>query len=113
VQLVVAVVQDRDAHGLLKSLSNRGFGATRLASTGGFLREGNTTVMIGVEDARTDQVLSIIQETCHPRQQVLATMSMMPQGEMPYPVMPVEVTVGGATVFVLHVDRMVRTAERS
>ena len=50
-KLVMAVVQDSDAGRLVEKLSQKKFGITKLASTGGFLK-GNTTLMIGVEEAR-------------------------------------------------------------
>ncbi|MER3557036.1 MAG: hypothetical protein C4302_03585, partial [Thermus sp.] len=47
-KLILAIVQDTDAPGLTKALLEKGFQSTKLASTGGFLREGNTTLLIGV-----------------------------------------------------------------
>ncbi|MGQ9510337.1 MAG: cyclic-di-AMP receptor [Thermaceae bacterium] len=48
-RLILAIVQDADAPGLTKALLEKGFRSTKLASTGGFLREGNTTLLLGVE----------------------------------------------------------------
>ncbi|NLG86326.1 MAG: hypothetical protein GX489_03825, partial [Firmicutes bacterium] len=49
-KMIVAVVQDQDASQLLQKLLSSNYRATRLATTGGFLRQGNTTLMIGAED---------------------------------------------------------------
>ena len=53
-KLIIAIVQDEDANRLVSSLMEAGFGATKLATTGGFLRAGNTTLLIGVEDERLE-----------------------------------------------------------
>ena len=107
-KLVVAVVQSEDANGLLSQLSNRGFRATRIKTVGGFLREANATVLCGVEDAEVETVVLTIRESCTTRQQqITAIPAVMEPGEffLPY---PVEVEVGGATVFVLPVERFER-----
>ena len=107
-KLVVAVVHNEDAGVLVDALLEREYRATRLHSSGGFLKQSNATVMIGVEDAQVDAVLGIIRETCNARTQVVNPMPpIMEPGEffMPY---PLEVEVGGATVFVLPVDRFER-----
>jgi len=59
-KLVVTIVQDDDADDVLEALTAAEFRATRLASTGGFLRQGNTTVIVGVPDETVDQVIQII-----------------------------------------------------
>jgi uncharacterized protein YaaQ len=108
VKLVVAVVQSEDANGLLSQLSNRGFRATRIKTVGGFLREANATVFVGVEEEDVDLVLQTIREACTTRQQqITAIPAVMEPGEffLPY---PVEVEVGGATIFVVPVDRFER-----
>jgi len=105
VKLIVAVIQDKDAVRLLEALIKKGYRATKLASTGGFLREGNTTVLIGVEDGETDGVLGTIRETCRPREQLVTPLTPMSGPADSYVAYPVEVVVGGATVFVLNVER--------
>ena len=107
-KMVVAVVQSEDAGGLLTQLSNRGFRATRIKTVGGFLRESNATIFVGVEDADVDTVVRIIRHNCTKRQQsITAIPAVMEPGEffLPY---PVEVEVGGATIFVLDVERFER-----
>ena len=107
-KLVVAVVQSEDANGLLSQLSNRGFRATRIKTVGGFLREANATIFVGVEEDDVDTVVHTIRESCTTRQQqITAIPAVMEPGEffLPY---PVEVEVGGATIFVLDVERFER-----
>ncbi|MGH2407034.1 MAG: cyclic-di-AMP receptor [Candidatus Limnocylindrales bacterium] len=107
-KLIVAIVHSEDAAALVAGLLEKDFRATRLNSAGGFLRQSNATVLVGVEDARVDDVLDIVRATCVSRTQVVNPMPpIMEPGEffMPY---PVEVEIGGATVFVLPVDRFER-----
>ncbi len=108
VKLVVAIVHHEDAGALVDALLDRDYRATRLASSGGFLKQSNTTVILGVDDEHVDTVLDVVRETCHARTQVVNPMPpIMEPGEffMPY---PLEVEVGGATVFVLPVERFER-----
>lgn len=106
-KLVVAVVQDHDVGRLLHELIKKGHRATKLASTGGFLREGNTTVLMGVEEPRVDDVLEIIRETCADQNQLYISMTHVGTGGEQVP-FPVEVPPGGAIVFVLDVERYVK-----
>lgn len=106
--MIVAIVHNEDAGVLVDALLEREFRATRLQSSGGFLKQSNATVMLGVEDAAVDDVMAIIAEHCTSRTQVVNPMPpIMEPGEffMPY---PLEVEVGGATVFVLPVERFER-----
>lgn len=63
VKLVVAIVQDYDVDALLRAATTSGLGATRLASTGGFLRTGNTTVLMAVQGDRVGECLALIRAT--------------------------------------------------
>jgi uncharacterized protein YaaQ len=105
VKLLVAIVHSEDAGALVDALTDKDYRVTRLHSTGGFLKQANASVIVGVEEAQVDDVIAIIRETCHARKQYINPMPpIMEPGEfyMPY---PVEVTFGGATVFVLDVAR--------
>ena len=107
-KLVVAVVHHEDAGALVDALLEKEFRATRLQSSGGFLKQSNATIILGVDDDAVDEALGIIRETCHSRTQIVNPMPpIMEPGEffMPY---PLEVDVGGATVFVLPVERFER-----
>lgn len=104
-KMIIAVVQDKDAAKLMEQLVARGQRATKLASTGGFLREGNTTFMIGSADEEVDTVLQIIRDVCRAREQLVTPLTPVGGPSDSYVPYPVEVTVGGATVFVLNVER--------
>ncbi|MGK2851564.1 MAG: cyclic-di-AMP receptor [Candidatus Limnocylindrales bacterium] len=104
-KLVVAIVHNEDAGALVDALLDKEFRATRLHSSGGFLKQSNATILLGVEEAEVDEVISIVRDNCTSRTQTVNPMPpIMEPGEffMPY---PLEVEVGGATVFVVPVER--------
>ncbi len=109
-QLMVAIVQDEDADRLSKRLNAAGFGITRLSTVGGFLASGNVTVLMGLEDDRVDDALKIIRAACHTRRRFI---NPTPWGTDPAhlsvtaPGIPLEIQVGGATVFCVPVKRSV------
>ena len=107
-KLIIAIVQDEDASRLISQLMNDGFGVTKLATTGGFLRAGNTTLLVGVDDDRFQAAMDVIEKVCKSRKQIApspASMLGMPGSYTPY---PIEVVVGGATIFVLTVDQFIK-----
>lgn len=104
-KLIMAVVQDKDSNRLSDALIKADYRATKLASTGGFLKAGNTTFLIGTEDENIEDVMKIIEENCQSREQLIAPISPMGGNADSYVPYPVEVQVGGATVFVLPVER--------
>ena len=107
-KMVIAIVQDKDVGRLLQCVTRDGLRATRLASSGGFLRSGNTTLLFGVEEERVEGLLLTIRETCHQREEMLtiAQPIMGPaDAQIPF---PIEVPVGGATVFVLDVEQFIK-----
>ncbi len=104
-KLVVAVIQDQDSNRLASALTKNNFRATKLASTGGFLRSGNTTFLVGVEDNRIPQLLDIIRDNCRAREQMVTPVSPLGGNADSYIPYPVEVEVGGATVFVLPIEQ--------
>ncbi len=103
-KLIMAVVQDKDSNRLSNGLVKGGFQATKLASTGGFLRAGNTTFLIGTADEKVQTLMNIIKDNCESREQLVAPVSPMGGNADSYIPHPVEVEIGGATVFVLSVD---------
>ena len=108
-KLIIAIVQDEDASRVVNHLMNEGFGVTKLATTGGFLRAGNTTLLIGVEEKKLDDALAVIEKICKSRRQMTsATSPMMGTTNTAYTHYPMEVTVGGATVFVLPVEQFIK-----
>lgn len=104
-KLVVAVVQDKDSNRLSSDLMNHKFSATKLASTGGFLRSGNTTFLIGVDELSVPKVLDIIRDNCRARKQMVSPISPLGGSADSYIPYPIEVEVGGATVFVLPIEQ--------
>lgn len=107
-KLIIAVVQDQDSNRLSRALVENNFRATKLASTGGFLKSGNTTFMIGTEDIRVDRALQIIKDNCRAREQLVAPVSPMGGNADSYVPYPIEVEVGGATVFVLPIEQFLQ-----
>ena len=104
-KLVVAVVQDQESNRLSTALTKNNYRATKLASTGGFLRSGNTTFLIGTDDSLIPKLLEIIRENCRSREQMVAPVSPMGGNADSYIPYPVEVEVGGAIVFVLPIEQ--------
>lgn len=105
-KLILSIVNSDDARPLLDSLLRKGHRATVISTTGGFLREGNATIFMLVEDANVEEALSIIRDNCHTRTQYVNPLPpVMEPGELYMP-SPIEVQVGGATVSVLNVERM-------
>lgn len=107
-KLVVAVVQDKDASRLLQVLVDKGYRATKLASTGGFLKEGNTTLLLGIGDDAVEDVVGTIRHTCKSREQLVTPLTPVGGPVDSYVPYPVEVLIGGATIFVLSVERYER-----
>ena len=91
-KLIIAIVQDEDSARLVRGLMDAGYGVTKLATTGGFLRSGNTTLLVGVEDERFDGAMEVIEKICKSRKQIATSPSPM----------------SGATVFVLNVEKFVK-----
>lgn len=104
-KLIVTVVQDQDSARLIDRLLEEGHRATKLASTGGFLKEGNTTLLIGVEESDLEDVIGIIREICKARKQLVTPLAAIGRSIGSFVPHPIEVPVGGATIFVLDVER--------
>ena len=107
-KLVIAIVQDEDASRLVSNLMSEGFSVTKLATTGGFLRSGNTTLLLGIDDTKFDNAMKIIERVCKSRKQIATSPSPISGTTGVYVPYPVEVMVGGATVFVLNVEQFVK-----
>lgn len=102
-KLVFAIVNGDDSQSVSKSLTKNGIFATKLASTGGFLSAGNTTFLICTDNGRVDEVIEIIRRTSRKRKQFVPSVPSLGIGS--YDSFPVEVAVGGATIFVTDVER--------
>ena len=102
-KLVMSIVNNDDAGRLVDALTGAGYRATTISTTGGFLRQGNATIFVGTADEKVSDVLQLIRENCRTRTQFVNPLPpVMEPGEMYMPT-PVDVQVGGATVFVLEV----------
>ncbi|NLK28094.1 MAG: hypothetical protein GX306_07095 [Clostridiales bacterium] len=100
-KLIYAIVRNNDSAQVTETLNKKGFYVTKMASTGGFLREGNTTLLIGTDEDKVDEVIEIVKRECGPRQQLY--LNNITPGD--YGAMNSVVNVGGATIFVMDVER--------
>lgn len=104
-KLVYAIIHDEDVDALVSEMNKESFSVTKLCSTGGFLKSGNTTLLIGVEKEKVDEVISIIKKISKSRTKTISA-PMTPGGIggvfVPY---NMDVVVGGATIFVVNVER--------
>ena len=105
-KLITAIVNKEDSKNVCNELIKAKFYVTRLATTGGFLMAGNVTILIGVDEEKVQTVIDIIREHSHSRKQMIPTTTEMSYGY--YPSMPVEVVGGGATIFVVDIERFER-----
>lgn len=102
-KLVYAIVNNDDTYAVSRGLRKNNIRATKFATTGGFLQSGNTTFLICCKDEEVDIVIDVCKEFSKKRKQYVPSSTLMEAGgSMPY---PVEVTVGGATIFVTDIDR--------
>lgn len=102
-KLIFAVVNNDDTNSLNSALVKNGIMATKLSTTGGFLRKGNTTIIIGVEDEKLDKVFNILSDTCKKRKEIIS--AAVSTSLVGFDSMPMEIVIGGATVFVVNVER--------
>ena len=103
-KLLVAIVHQKDVGNAVDALLAKDFRATRIDSAGGFLREGNATLLMGVDEERTNEALSILREHCRSRMQEMKLPVALAQGETRTVGEPIQVKIGGAVVFVLSID---------
>ncbi|MDH4207384.1 MAG: cyclic-di-AMP receptor [Anaerolineae bacterium] len=104
-KLIISIVHRDDSDALLKALTEAGLKATLISTTGGFLREGNATVFVGAQNDKVEEVLELVKENCHQRTRYLSPIVPVTEPSEFYIPQPVELEVGGATVFVIDVER--------
>ena len=106
-KLVVVVINDKDIRETSEALVRAGHKFTRMASTGGFLRDGNVTVLIGCQKDELAGVLDIIRSKCRTREQYV---NVLPPDAATggFIGAPVKVQVGGAVVFTIDVESFER-----
>lgn len=105
-KLIIAIVSNDDSHSLQNALTKENFQVTKLSTTGGFLKIGNSTLIIGTEDALVPKCLDIIKEESKQRTELVPSTASYDIGR--FATFPVEVTVGGATIFVLDVEQFLK-----
>ena len=101
-KLVIAIINSDDSSAVMSNLTKAGYTVTKLSTSGGFLKAGNVTLLIGVEEKKTDDVINIIGQYSSQRKKITPVNTTY-IGESMLSSMPVEVTVGGATIFVIDV----------
>ncbi|WMM24406.1 cyclic-di-AMP receptor [Tissierella sp. MB52-C2] len=106
-KLIICIVQDQDAGALIDDLTEQEYRVTKLSSTGGFLKSGNTTLLVGVDEKDVSPVLKVIEDNCKTRELTTSLLTVTMPGDtyIPY---PLEVKVGGATVFILDVEKHIK-----
>ncbi|MCL2741567.1 MAG: cyclic-di-AMP receptor [Oscillospiraceae bacterium] len=128
-KLLFAIMHDDDSPKVMGELNKNGFYVTKLNSTGGFLKSGNTTLLVGVDEAKLETVLGIIAKKSKSRKQSVSASSSFGGGMGRYlssqaagdsldevsvsdglgvSQAPVEVVVGGATIFVIDVEKLIK-----
>ena len=106
-KMIFAIVNKDDSGAVQSALTREGFSATKLATTGGFLHGGNTTLMIGVDKEKVEETLDIIKSKSSTRKEFMVIPSTLPGYADSSPT-PVQVTLGGATVFIVDVEQFYR-----
>lgn len=107
-KLVICIVHNRDKGKVTDELVKAGFKFTVIGSTGGFLREGNTTFLIGVEENQLSSLQRVVSQNCQSRDQLVNVMPYEAAPPGAFVPSPVKVPVGGAVLFVLNVEQFHR-----
>ncbi|KXO16001.1 hypothetical protein HMPREF3189_01094 [Clostridiales bacterium KA00134] len=105
-KLLITIVQDFDSDYLIEKLTEENFRVTKLSSSGGFLKSGNTTIFSGVDDERLEDYLQIVRKNCKTRELTKTIQTSGMPGQMfssSLMSMPIQIQVGGATVFILDI----------
>ncbi|MDR2932171.1 MAG: cyclic-di-AMP receptor [Oscillospiraceae bacterium] len=105
-KLIMAIVSGDDSSKVARALTKSNFSVTKLATTGGFLMAGNTTFIVGTEEEKVEEVLDILRKNSKTRKQMVPTSASYGVGM--FSSMPIEVQVGGATVFILDVEQFIK-----
>ncbi len=103
-KLIVSIVQDVDSDNLVEEITKVGFRVTKISSTGGFLKSGNSTLLSGVKDEDVESYLNIIRNNCKTREVTKTIQTINIPGQAMIPT-PIQVKVGGASAFVINVEK--------
>lgn len=106
-KLIYAIVSHEDDTQVIHALNQKGINVTKIGSAGGFLRTGNTTLMIGVKEDKVDSTIAIIKKECGKRHQLVVN-TIPSMAMVSYMAEPIEIEVGGAVIFVIDVERFER-----
>ncbi len=106
-KLLIGIVNSDDENELLSEMNKASFMATKLTTSGGFLKNGNVTFLVGVEEERLDELVSVFEKCCSRRTQLVPTAPPF-IGEGFLSATPVEITIGGATIFVVDIDKFIK-----
>ena len=104
-KLILAIMSNDDSPAVSSALTKENYQVTRLATTGGFLRAGNTTLIVGTDDDKIERAIEVIGEYSRRRTEVVPS-TAYDIGR--YASFPVEVQVGGATIFVIDVEKFIK-----
>ena len=105
-KLILAIVSNDDSQNVTTLLAKENYSVTRLATTGGFLKAGNTTIIVGTDDEKVDHVIGLIGQESQKRTEVVPSSASYDLGR--FASFPVEVEVGGATIFVLDIEQFLK-----
>lgn len=105
-KLILAIVSNEDSSKVSSGLTKSNFSVTKLATTGGFLMAGNTTFLVGTDDDKVQEVVDIIKQHSKSRKQLMPTTAAYGVGV--YTSLPVDIQVGGATIFVMDVEQFIK-----
>jgi uncharacterized protein YaaQ len=108
-KLILMIVSDADSERLMTTLIHQGYPATKIGSTGGFLRRGNATILSGVEESEVDAVMNIVRNECRARTEYIPPQAIPFVGDTAMTTAPLPIRVGGAIIFVLAVERFEKT----
>ncbi len=107
-KLIISIIQQEDMRELLDQLLSKGFKVTKLKSIGGFLEVSNVVLLMAVDEEKVDECLAIIKEHAHSRDRYVETLPFnLIEGISGFS-LPVKVTVGGAQVFILDIEKNIK-----
>lgn len=105
-KLVIIIVAREDASKVTTALIKEKYSVTKLATTGGFLMSGNATLLVGTGDDQVDHVLEIVKQYSKTRKKFVP--NSIPNEIGIFASYPIEVQVGGATIFVLNIEQFIK-----
>ncbi len=105
-KLILAIVSNDDSASVVAALTKENYQVTRLATTGGFLKAGNTTIIVGTDDDKVEHVIELIGGESRRRTEIVPSTASYDIGR--FASFPVEVPVGGATIFVVDVEQFIK-----